>query len=122
MLTLVPDTKLKRRQEATLTAKVTQGGVPQAGRTVTFTPADTTLASVSPDTGVTDGNGEAKTTVRGEYRGLEKTTTIAVTVDGVSRDQIVRVPDISPIVLVLLVACIVLFCLFRKEQVGASKI
>ena len=114
-----PDTRLGRGDRATLTATVELNGAPQAGKTVTFAPADTTLASVSRNSHVTDGMGKATTIVTGEKSGWPTTTTVTTTVDRTREDQAVSVPDVSPVALLLLLACLVLFRLSRKE-LGAS--
>jgi serine protease len=73
-------------------ARVTQGGAPASGKTVAFSSADPSVASVSPATAVTDGNGQAVSVVKGESQG---NTNISATANGATDTKPVRVPDLS---------------------------
>ncbi len=112
--------KIRRRgRTRTVLATVTRGGVPQAGETVTFSTADSSVASVMPPvSGVTNPSGQVQATVRGESRGETRVTAVA---DGTSASARVKVPDLSLIGVVLLVVSMVLFGLLRKRPTSAQR-
>lgn len=112
---LDPNRKIRRGRTADVRATLTQSGVPQSCRTVAFTTADPTVASVWPTSGVTDASGQALARVTGESRGR---TTVTAAADGASASIPVRVPDLSFIGLIFLVVGIVLFVLMRKRPQG----
>ena len=114
-LVLDPDIELEDGQTTTARATVTSVGVPQAGKTVNFRIADPSLASVSPTSAVTNSVGVAEVTVRGESQ-TQNTTTLEATANGVTKSVPVRVPDLSLAGVLLLMACLVLFVLFRKQH------
>lgn len=117
-LVLDLDMRLRRRRTATVQARVTRGGVPQAGETVTFSTADPSVASVSPTSAVTNASGQAQATVRGESRG---DTTLTAVADGASASAPVKVPDLPLIGIILLVLCMVLFGLLRKRPTSTQE-
>ena len=96
-----------------MTVKTT--GVPQAGKTVNFSIADSSRASVSPNSAVTDANGQAQVTVRGKSQ-FPNETTLKATANGASDTVTVRVPDLSPTVVGLLMACFVLGVILHRRS------
>ena len=81
------------------------------------------MASVSPTSAVTDANGQAQATVRGESQG---NTTVTAVVDGTSASAPVQVapaqvPDLSLIGVIFLVVCMVFFGLWRKRAASAQR-
>jgi hypothetical protein len=112
---LDPNEKIRRGRTADVRATVTRSGIPQSCRTVTFSTADPSVASVSPTSGVTDGSGQALARVTGETRGE---TTVTAAVEGTTASAPVKVPDLSLIGIVLLLVCIVLIGLLRKRPQG----
>lgn len=117
-LALDLDMILRRRRTATVRATVMRGGVPQAGETVTFSTTDPSVASVSPTSVVTDASGRAQAMVRGESRG---DTTLTAVAGGASASAPVKVPDLSLIAIILLVACMVLFGLLRERHTSTQE-
>lgn len=122
-LVLDPDITLDVGETTTARATVTKGGAPQPGKTVTFSTANPSVASVSPTSAVTDANGQAQTTVQGESSG--DTTVIAV-VNSTSASAPVevapeKVPDLSLIGFIFLVVCMVFFGLWRKRPASAQR-
>ncbi len=117
---LDPDKRLGRGETTTVRATVKLNGVPQAGRTVNLRTGDTSQATVSPMSAVTNSAGVATATVRGETA-VRHTTTITAEVDGVSASAPVRVPDLSLIGVILLVVCLVLFGLLRKRPAAVQR-
>lgn len=112
---LDPNEKIRRGRTADVWATVTRSGIPQSCRTVIFSTADPSVASVSPTSGVTDGSGQALARVMGETRGE---TTVTAAVEGTTASAPVKVPDLSRIGIVLLLVCIVLIGLLRKRPQG----
>ncbi len=119
-LVLDPDVRLGSGETTTVRATVTMGGVPQAGKTVHFRTGDTSQATVSPMSAVTNSAGVATATVRGESSSPH-TTTVTAEVDSASATIPVRVPDLSLIGFLFLVACVVLFALLRKRPAAAQR-
>ena len=119
-LVLDPDVELGSGETTTVRATVTMGGVPQAGKTVHFRTGDTSQATVSPMSAVTNSAGVATATVRGESSSPH-TTTVTAEVDSASATIPVRVPDLSLIGFLFLVACVVLFALLRKRPASAQR-
>jgi serine protease len=76
-------------QTQSLTATVTAGGAPAAGKTVQFTVANATVAAVNPASASTDATGKATTNVTGLTPG---TTTVTATADANSGSSTITVP------------------------------
>jgi serine protease len=112
-LVLDPDRTLQPGETTTARATVTLGGAPQAGKTVTFSSANPSVASVSPASAVTDSSGRAQVTVQGASQG---NTTVTAGADGISASAPVRVPDLSLIGVVVLVVSVLLFGLLRRRS------
>jgi serine protease len=112
-LMLDPDRTLQPGETTTARATVTVGGVPQAGKTVTFSTANPAVASVSPGSAVTGSSGQAQATVRGESQG---NTTVTAGADGASASRPVQVPDLSLIGVVVLVVSVLLVRLLRRRS------
>ena len=117
-LVLDPDKELDQGETTTARATVTLGGAPQPGKTVTFSTANPSVASVSPASAVTDSSGRAQVTVRGESQG---NTTVTAGADGSSASAPVRVPDLSLIGVIVLVVSVLLFGLLRRRSRLAEK-
>jgi len=114
-LVLDPDIKLDKGQTTTARATVKSVGVPQAGKTVNFSIADTNLASVAPAAVVTNTAGVAEVTVRGESQ-TRNTTTLEAAANGGRETVTVRVPDLSMAGVFLLMACLLLVLILRKKN------
>ncbi|MGH7432442.1 MAG: S8 family serine peptidase [Candidatus Methylomirabilales bacterium] len=117
-LVLDPDRELDQGETTTARATVTLGGAPQAGKAVTFSTANPSVASVSPGSAVTDSSGRAQVTVRGVSHG---STTVTAGADGSSASAPVRVPDLSLVGVVILVLSVLLFGLLRRQSGLAEK-
>ncbi|MCI0483291.1 MAG: S8 family serine peptidase [candidate division NC10 bacterium] len=117
-LVLDPDRTLQPGETTTARATVTQGGVPQAGKTVTFSTANPSVASVSPASAVTGSSGQAQATVRGASQG---STTVTAGADGASASKSVQVPDLSLIGMVVLAIGVVLIGLLRRPPRSAQE-
>jgi hypothetical protein len=112
--------RLKDGDTTTAKATVTLAGVPQAGKTVNFRTGDTSQATVSPQSVLTDANGIATATVTGKSW-KPHSTTLTAEVDSVSDTIPVRVPDLSLIGIVLLVLCLLLFIRLRKQSTVSQR-
>ncbi|MGH7351152.1 MAG: S8 family serine peptidase [Candidatus Methylomirabilales bacterium] len=117
-LVLDPDRELDQGETTTARATVTLGGAPQAGKVVTFSTANPSVASVSPGSAVTDSSGRAQVTVRGVSQG---NTTVTAGADGSSAYAPVRVPDLSLVGVVILVLSVLLFGLLHRQSGLAEK-
>jgi serine protease len=117
-LVLDPDKTLQPGETTTARATVTLSGVPQTGKTVTFSSANPSVASVSPTSAVTDSSGRAQATVRGESQG---NTSVRATADGASTSAPVQVPDLSLIGVLVLLVCVVLFALLQRRRGPAPR-
>ncbi len=114
-LSLDPDKKLGYHETTQVIARVTLGGALQEGKMVTFRSTDTDLASILPPASeVTNSDGRASATVRCETR-KDRIVDITATVDGVTKSIPVRVPDLPPAGLVLLMACVILYVLLKRR-------
>ena len=112
---LDPDKRLSQGETTTVRATVTSNGTPQPGKTVNFSTGDTSLATVSPASDVTDANGQAQATVRGESSS-NNTTTVTAETNGTSSSIPVRVPDLSLIGIVGLVAFLIIGSFLRRRR------
>jgi serine protease len=93
--------KLKKGQSETFEVLVHEGAQPKPGKTVTFQSKDPSIATVSPASRTTDGQGRASTTVTGQEDG---DTSVDSEVDAVHRETPVKVPLFSGAFVLLLVA------------------
>lgn len=114
---LDPDKRLSNGETSLVRATVTSGGTPQPGKTVNFSSADTSLATVSPAADVTDANGQAQAIVRGESS-FNQTTSVTAQVNGASASTPVRVPDLSLVGFAFLVACLIAGGMWRRRRVS----
>lgn len=119
-LVLDPDTTVQPGATTTARATVTMRGVPQPGKTVTFSTGDPNVATVSPTTAVTNASGQAQATVRGESQG---NTTVTAMTDGARASvpvQVapVQVPDLSLIGIIVLVVSVLLLGLRRLRSLS----
>jgi len=94
-------------------ATAAQGGVPKAGVTVTFSSDNTTVASVSPASAVTDSKGQAQATVVGQNKGDVQ---VHASAGGTNAQAHVKVPLLSPGALVVLFVAAIMFYLRRLRQ------
>jgi serine protease len=117
-LVLDPDRTLQPGETTTARATVTLGGAPQAGKTVTFSTANSSVASVSPASAVTDSSGRAQVTVRGASQG---STTVTAGADGATASTSVQVPDLSLIGIVVLAIGVVLVGFLRRRPRSAQE-
>ena len=117
-LVLDPDRTLQPGETTTARATVTRGGAPQAGKTVTFSTANSSVASVSPASAVTDSSGRAQVTVRGASQG---NTTVTAGADGATASTSVQVPDLSLIGIVVLAIGVVLVGFLRRRPRSAQE-
>ena len=86
--------RLKKDETRSLTARLTKDGQPLAGKTVSFSSADPTIASVSPATATTNASGEAPATIKAETDRRTETQ-VTATAEGQSRQATVLVPSLS---------------------------
>jgi serine protease len=101
-VTLNPDKSPYQRGETIVaTATVTRGGVPQAGRAVSFVSANSSVLSVAQPSATTDAGGVATTTLTAASNGE---TRLTVSADGREWSTPVDVPDLSALGLAALVA------------------
>lgn len=114
-LVLDPDIRLEDGQDTTARATITSAGVPQVGKTVNFSIADPSLASLSSNTAVTNANGIAEIRVRGESQ-TQNSTTLKAMANGQSATVTVRVPDLSLAAVFLLITFLVTVVFFRKQK------
>ncbi len=114
---LDPDNRLKNGETLKVKATVKRNGVVVSGETVTFSSANTSLASVSTASGTTNTNGEIEITVRGEASWTMNTTTISATAGNVTKSVPVKVPDLSVLGFLLLIVGIWLIQLIQKRSI-----
>jgi subtilisin family serine protease len=114
-LTLNPDKRLKKGEPTTARVTVTSAGVSQGGKIVSFSIDEPNLASLSSNTAVTNSNGVAEIQVTGESQ-TQNSTTLRATVNGKYKEVTVRVPDLSLAAVFMLMACLALFVLLRKQN------
>ncbi|MGR9115943.1 MAG: S8 family serine peptidase [Gammaproteobacteria bacterium] len=100
-------------------ASVTLNGIPQTGKTVTFSSSQTSVANVFPSSAVTNTNGEAETVVT--VSGNMGQANITAEADGKKVQKTVtvqKVPDFSWIGFILLLTSIISVGFFRKRTVS----
>lgn len=92
-LSLNPSTRLDLGDTAVLSASLRDAtNNPISGETVSFASADTSLATVSPASAVTNAAGVAQATVRGEIESGFHSVDVSVTAPGASEQIRVKVP------------------------------
>jgi serine protease len=96
-------------------ARVTRNGAPVFGHPVGFVSSKPGVASVSPASVTTDGNGQALSVVRGESKGDAE---IRASADGATDSRPVRVPDLSLIGAAVLMAALALIVVRRRGSSG----
>jgi serine protease len=105
-------------ETVTVRASIKSAGTPQAGKTVQFSSADSAVASVTPDSAITDAMGEAQATVKANAAGE---TTITAQANGAKAEkrltvqQPAPVPDLSQFGLLVLLAAIVALEILRRR-------
>ena len=95
-------------------ATVTRGGSPEAGITVNFVSADTSLVSVLPASAVTDANGVATTQLTGETSS-RATTQVTASANGETSSQPVKVPDLPAWAIVAMVVFMLAIGRIRRQ-------
>lgn len=119
-LTLDPDKRLGKGDQATARSEVTENGAPAAGKTVAFSTEDPGRASVAPAQVQTNAAGVAEATVEGETFWWGKTMVVAE-VDGVEVRKRVRVPSLSTLAGLLVLAGIGLAGWARSPRLGRRR-
>jgi len=117
---LDPDKRLSQGETTMVRATVTSNGAPQAGKTVNFRTGDTSLATVSPASAVTNASGQAQATLRGESA-FNQTTTVTAEANGAGASTLVRVPDLSLVGVVFLASCLIIGGLLRRRRVSEGR-
>lgn len=98
---------LQTGETTTARATVTRNGAPVAGKPVAFNSGNPGVASVAPASAVTDANGNAQASVKGESKGE---TTVRAAANGATASAPVRVPDLSvPAALLAAVLAAIIF-------------
>ncbi len=109
-----PNKVLHDGDTLTVRATVTSNGIPLANEPVSFTSSDANQASVQ-GSATTESNGEATATVTGHTNWKPHTVMITAEAQGSTDDAPVKVPDLSLVgFLVLMAALMLLAALFRK--------
>lgn len=116
-----PEVRLRNGDVTTARATVTRAGLSESGVMVTFTTADPGLATVSPSTVPTNGQGVAEAQVRGETGGLWKTTQVKATANGDSDTKPVKVPDLPIWVIAFLSALFIMVLAQRLFVIGGIR-
>ncbi len=109
----IDSSDLQTGESTTARAIVTQNGAPVAGKSVAFNTGNAAVASVAPAAAVTDTNGLAQTTVKGESKG---DTTLSATANGTTANAPVRVPDLSIAAVVFITALAVIIVIRRNRK------
>ena len=109
---------LQTGETTTARATVTRNGAPVAGKPVAFNSGNAGVASVAPASSVTDANGQAQASVKGESKGE---TTVRAAANGATANAPVRVPDLSvPAALVAAVLAAVIFTRRLRRNSGRA--
>jgi serine protease len=104
---------LQNGESTTARATVTQSGAPVAGKSVTFSSANSNIASIAPATAVTDANGQAQSNVKGQSKGE---TAVSATANGATATAPVRVPEVSLMIVILTIAAAVLLVIKQNRR------
>ena len=112
-VTRSPSDALEAGATATVTARVSIANVGQAGVSVQFATDNPSIATVSPATATTNGQGEATTTLTAVARG---TTDVTATANGVTGRTPVQVPALSVIAAIVVGIIMMLVVLFRRQK------
>jgi serine protease len=99
----VENSALETGESTRARARVTRSGVPVTGKSVRFSSDNPGIASLSPAEAATDANGEAVSVLKGESRGE---TTVRAAANGASDAKPVKVPDLSLLAAVALLAAL----------------
>ena len=86
---------LRKGASTQVVATAAQGGAPLPGVAVSFSSADTTLATVAPASAMTDANGRASATVTSQTNSRDSTVITAATPNAQPGRVTVKVPDVS---------------------------
>ena len=108
---------LQTGESTTARATVTQNGAPVAGKAVTFSTGNASVASISPGTALTDANGQAQSAVKGQSKGE---TTVSAAANGATASAPVRVPDLALPAAILVIGLAVIIVMKRNRK-AASK-
>jgi hypothetical protein len=111
VVALTPGGSLHTGGTATARATLTLHGAPVAGQQVLFSTLDPTIATVSPNSAVTDGSGVATATVTAVAKGSTMLTTAGA---GLSASVAVKVPTLSLIGAIVLGLAMIGVVLYRR--------
>ena len=104
---------LQTGESTTARATVTQNGAPIAGKAVTFSTGNASVASISPGTALTDANGQAQSAVKGQSKGE---TTVSAAANGATASAPVRVPDLALPAAILVIGLAVIIVMKRNRK------
>jgi serine protease len=104
---------LQTGESTTARATVTQNGAPVAGKAVTFSTGNASVASISPGTALTDANGQAQSAVKGQTKGE---TTVSAAANGATASAPVRVPDLALPAAILVIGLAVIIVMKRNRK------
>lgn len=104
---------LQTGESTTARATVTQNGAPVAGKAVTFSTGNASVASISPGTALTDANGQAQSAVKGQSKGE---TTVSAAANGATASAPVRVPDLALPAAILVIGLAVIIVMKRNRK------
>jgi serine protease len=117
VITMNPtDLKLRKLfgpKSGAITIKVQQGSTPKVGETVTFSSDDTSIATVTPGSAVTDNSGQASATVQAQQKG---DTQIRASAAGKSAQSHVKVPTLPAEALIILAALAIAAFLWKLRN------
>jgi serine protease len=104
---------LQTGESTTARATVTQNGAPVAGKAVTFSTGNASVASISPGTALTDANGQAQSAVKGQSKGE---TTVSAAANGATASAPLRVPDLALPAAILVIGLAVIIVMKRNRK------
>jgi serine protease len=104
---------LQTGESTTARATVTQNGAPVAGKAVTFSTGNASVASISPGTALTDANGQAQSAVKGQSKGEP---TVSAAANGATASAPVRVPDLALPAAILVIGLAVIIVMKRNRK------
>lgn len=109
-----PDRVLRDGDTLRVRATVTRDGTPLAGETVSFSSSDPSLATVQ-GSATTDAGGEATAQVTGRTSTTRRTVTITAEAQGATANAPVRVPDLSLVGFLVLIAALALLAALSRR-------
>ena len=103
--------RLDNGETTQVVATMTQGGAPLPGVALSFSSANTTLATVAPASAVTDANGRASATVTSQTNSRDSVVITATTANAQPGQVTVQVPDLSIAGFGLMLLALLLFAM-----------